>query len=250
MRLGVGPLEACTADHDIDLVLARVGPEAVPEQLHGAFGAVRLQHARAAKLHEAVARRLGSNQRRDIVLACRVETETALSNLLAQQAIGADDVRPAGPRPGVRSRAGLGAAILDKQVVADGVVGILVEAAHAGDHARRCTHLLVENFVAQPLSAEDVLAALSEAHLEIADAAVHLRRLLAHERQAFGARFLVERLQCQEATRRGVEEGIFLPSPSDAPGQAAHSGLPCDAHGGPFRDGDRRAAGGCAGMLP
>ena len=105
--VGVDPLEAGAADHDVDLVLAHVGPQAVPEQLHGALVAIGLQHARAAELHEAIARRAGGDQRGDVVLALRVEAVRAdLRHLLAQHAVGADDAVAAAPGPGADVLAG------------------------------------------------------------------------------------------------------------------------------------------------
>src|SRR5262245_21309436 len=46
----IGALEAGAADHDVDLVLAHIGPKAVPEKLDRALGAVGAKHARAPEL--------------------------------------------------------------------------------------------------------------------------------------------------------------------------------------------------------
>ena len=52
--VGIGAGEAGAADHHVDLVLAHVGPQAVPQQLDGPLVAIRLEHAGAAELHEAM----------------------------------------------------------------------------------------------------------------------------------------------------------------------------------------------------
>ena len=102
--VGIGAREAGAADHHVDLVLAHVRPQPVPEKLDRPLVAVRLEHAGAAELHEAIAR-LGRDQRRDVVFARAVEAERALGDFLTQHAIGADDLVARRPRPRVRSPA-------------------------------------------------------------------------------------------------------------------------------------------------
>ena len=110
------------------------------------------------------------------------------------------------------------------------VIGILIEAAHARDHARGGGHLLVEHLVAQPLGALDVLAPLGEADFEIADAPVDFRRRLADERQALRAGLFVQLAQREQAARSGREEGIALPPAGDVHSHPPHLRLPFDGH--------------------
>src|SRR5262249_8604182 len=54
MYARVGALEARTSDHHVDAVLAYVRPHPLPQELKRALVAVRLDHAEATELHEAV----------------------------------------------------------------------------------------------------------------------------------------------------------------------------------------------------
>ena len=72
MRRGVGAREAGAADHDVGAMLAHIGPHALPQQLERALVAIGLEHAGAAKLHEAVVGPSpGAAARCRIRLACR-----------------------------------------------------------------------------------------------------------------------------------------------------------------------------------
>ncbi len=89
--------------------------------------------------------RLG-DQRRQVVFARRIEAVVHRRDDLAQQAVGADDVRPVAGH----------AVVDDEQVVADRVIA--VDVALGGDHRRRRRgpHLVVEDLVAQRLRGSDL----------------------------------------------------------------------------------------------
>ena len=169
--VGIGAGQAGTTDHHVHLVLAHVCPQPVPKQLDRALVAIGLEHAGAAKLHEAMVR-LARDERRDVVFALRVEAERALGDFLAQHAVGADHLVAAQTAPWL---VGGGAALIDdEQVIADGVIGILIAATHLGAQRGNGRHLLVEHLIAQPLRELDVAPPPREAHFEAAYLAVHL----------------------------------------------------------------------------
>ena len=170
LRVGAG--EAGAADHDVGAVLAQIRPHALPQKLERALVAVRLEHAGAAELHEAVAPALRLDQRLDVVFALRVEAVIAIRHVLAQHAIGADHARPA-----PASSVGLVAAIDHEQMVEHFVEGVLVAARQHGERAGHRRHLLVEHLVAEALRLPDLALLARQAHFERADAAVDLWRL-------------------------------------------------------------------------
>ena len=172
VRARVGAGEAGAADHDVGAVLAQIRPHALPQKLERALVAIRLEHAGAAKLHEAVAPALRLDQRLDVVFALRVEAVIAVRHLLAQHAIGADHARPA-PAPSV----GRIAAIDHEQMVEHLVECVLVAARQHGERVGHRRHLLVEDFVAETLRLPDLALLARKPHFERADAAVNLRRL-------------------------------------------------------------------------
>ena len=173
MDRGVGSLEAGAADHHIGAMLAHIGPHTLPQQLERALVAIGLEHAGAAKLDE-LALGLGPEQRRDVVFALRVEPVIEIGHILAQQTIGADYLG-APPAPPI-----IGIAPVDhEQMVEDRVEFVLVAPREDGERAGRGRHLLVENFVAEPLRAPDLALLAGEPHLEVAEPAIDLRRLKA-----------------------------------------------------------------------
>ena len=172
VRARVGALEAGAADHHIDAVLAHVRPHALPEQLERALVAVGLEHAGAAKLHEAVVAALRLDQRQDVVFALRIKTVIEVSHLLAQHAISADHARPP-PAAAV-----IGVAMIDhEQMVEYGIEVILVAARQHGERVGHRRHLFVEHFVAEALRLPDLTLLAREPDFERADAAIDLRRM-------------------------------------------------------------------------
>src|SRR5262249_29405947 len=122
----------------------------------------RLQDAGPAQLEErAVA--MAGNQTVEREFAGRVETAVTLGDLLAEKAIGGDDLRLA--------KAALAAVVEHQHVVAEAIERIAVapgdQRAHIGD--RR--HLLVKHSIAQLLGAFDFLSRAGEAHLRVAQPA-------------------------------------------------------------------------------
>ena len=136
MRGRIGSRKARAAEHRVDAVMQRIGPDAAPEQLQRALAAIALGDAGAAELEETLAR-MARDQRADIEFAGAVETEIRLGDLLPQQAIGADDRRPSVDR---RHRA-----VDDDQVVADPVEAADVAPDQAGGRIRARAALLEED---------------------------------------------------------------------------------------------------------
>jgi hypothetical protein len=87
--IGIGALEACAADHGIDLVAHDIGPDTVPEELNRALVAVGGKHAGAAEFKK-FERTVFLQKLADIEFAFRVETAPGFRNALAQEPIGAD----------------------------------------------------------------------------------------------------------------------------------------------------------------
>src|SRR5665647_2690118 len=85
----IGAFKTGAADHDVEPVLADIGPDAVPQQFDGALVAVARQHAGAAELEKA---RIGMtlDQAGDIELVLAVEAAVPFRHVLPQQAVGAD----------------------------------------------------------------------------------------------------------------------------------------------------------------
>src|SRR5688572_23197801 len=208
--------EAGAADHDVDFVLAHVGPQPVPKQLDGALVAIGFQHAGATQLHEVVTRSR-SDKRRDVVFALRVEAERPLGHLLTQHAIRADYFLPAQAAPGLAGRDCR--LVNDEEMVADGVVGILVATAQLGPQRRHGRHLFVEDLVAQPLCALDVAPAARQTYLEITDLAVDFVRLA--QREDIAAR-VAQSAKRQKTTGDRLQLGTASQSAGHAPRGISH----------------------------
>ena len=78
----IDPGETRAADHDVAAMLAHIGPDPVPKELHSSPVAVRLQHAGPAEFHE-IAAGLGLDQRRDVVFALGVEAVVLVGDILS-----------------------------------------------------------------------------------------------------------------------------------------------------------------------
>ena len=100
MLFGVRTLEARAPDHHVDLVLADIRPQPVPQQLDRSLRAIGLEYAGTAQFQEPRAGGLVLDQWGDVVFALGVEAAAALGHFLAQQPVGADNlgVTAIGPR--------------------------------------------------------------------------------------------------------------------------------------------------------
>ena len=192
----------------------------MPQELDRALVAIGLEHAGAAELHEAVARPCGK-QRRDVVFALGIEAERVLGDLLAQHAVGADDLLALEPGPGIRWR--IRRVIDHEQMIAYGVIRILVAATQLRFEARHRRHLLVEHLVAQALRELYLAATVCETHLEVADLAVDLVRLARGERYAAAVAQCPQR---HETERYGLPLLAGRQSGGHAPGRKSHAASP------------------------
>ena len=181
VRVRISAFKTRAADHHIDLMLAHVGPKAMPKQFHRALVAVGREHARAPQFHKAVIGRLGGNQRRYVVFARGVKSEAALGHVLAQHAVSTNHLRQFGTSDG-RGFARF-IEVDHQQMIADRIVGIFIAAAELGETRRHRAHLFVENLIPQPLRHFDLGAGSCQPHFEISNPAVYFRRHEAFERQ-------------------------------------------------------------------
>src|SRR5262249_34803144 len=101
--------------------------------------------------------------------------QRTLGNLLAENAIRANHLLP--PESAPRFALGIRRVVYDKQVIAHGVVGVLVAPAQLGLEARDGRHLLVEDLIAQALSKADVAATAGQPDFKAADLSVDFVRL-------------------------------------------------------------------------
>jgi hypothetical protein len=157
--LGLRPMQAGAAEQQFDVVVQYVFRYAAPEQLHDGAGAVVGVDAGAAELQDLA--RI-AHERRDVVLARRIEAARAHRRAAAHQPIGSDHA--VGPAPQ--------GAVDHQQMVA-----VVVEAVELPSHllhlrGRLGVHLLDEHVVAQPLGRVQLLPRLREADLQIARAYV------------------------------------------------------------------------------
>jgi hypothetical protein len=102
----------------------------------------------------------------------RIEAAGALRHLLAENTIGANDLRLATPHPsaiGALVRRGVN----HQKMIANAVVAVLVATAQLCGEGRLGRHFPVEHVVAQTLGQLDVGPRARQPHLELAHAAIH-----------------------------------------------------------------------------
>ncbi len=158
-------VEARAAEHHVDPEMEDVGPDAVPEQLDRALVPIGLQHAGAAEFEEVEAR-MGVDDRLDVVFARRVEAPVPVGDLLAQQPVGAHDLR-------FRLAEGLRLHVVidDEQVIADEIVFVDVPPGEQGGAVGHGRHLLVEHLEPETLRPPDLRLGGGEPDLERAEPA-------------------------------------------------------------------------------
>src|SRR6266849_2255714 len=123
-----------------------VSPDAVPQQFHRAFIAIRRSHAGAAEF-EKFQIAVASNEGSDIEFAGAVESARSLRDVLTQQSIGADDRRRSLP---------LSCPVIDDQeMVAYRVEKVDVSPREIQRRVCDRRHLLVEHVVPQLLGPAD-----------------------------------------------------------------------------------------------
>ncbi len=171
MPLRIRALEACTAKHGVDAVVADIGPDAMPKQLNRALIPIGRKHAGAAKLKKAQAR-IGRNQRGNVKLALRVESAMTCGHILPQQSIGANDLRPA-----LAARI-QGRIVDDEKVITYRIEPVRIGAQQNMAHARACRHLLIKHLEAQALRAPQIKRAPRQPDLEITAPAKHSRQAI------------------------------------------------------------------------
>ena len=131
--------ERAATDEIARLAIAGVDDDAAPEQAEHAEMAVIAMHAGAAEFDQLATQRF---VRREIEFLLAVVAEMRGGELPGLEAIGADDFA--------------GVLLLDEQVVAVGVVGILIapERVRGGEPF---AEFEIEDFEAQPLRGEQIL---------------------------------------------------------------------------------------------
>jgi hypothetical protein len=145
MDARVVAVERGAAEHMPDRVRLQIAGDAAPQQGDRRIVAVRRGDAAAPELEQLPAGGRLRDQRRQVVLPRRIKAVVHRRHDLAQQAIGADDVRPLAGQ----------AVVDDEQVVADRVIAVDVAAQRDHRRGRRRPHLVVENLVAERLGGGD-----------------------------------------------------------------------------------------------
>ena len=155
----IGAVQRGAAEHMADVVRLEIGSDAAPEQRDGGIVAPRRGNAAAAEFEQLPAGDRLGDQWREVIFAGGIETVVRGGDRLAQQAIGADDMRAA-----------IKAVIDDEQMVADHVIRIDIAAfaRHGGSRSR--PHFIIEDLVAQRLGGGDFGLGDGEADIELADA--------------------------------------------------------------------------------
>ena len=207
--VGVGALEAGAADHDVEPVLADIGPDPVPQQFDGAPGAIARQHAGAAEFEKAQIR-MTIDQAGYVELVLAVESVMPFRHVLAQQAVGADHRLPAADR-------GPGGVIDHHQVVADLVEGILVAARQQRGGVGDRGAVLVEHAIAQLLGALHLALALGQPHLQRADPPQRGGRVRQPDRRAGAGQ---RRLEPGHRRLRGAADILRPQHPDQALGRS------------------------------
>jgi len=157
-------------EHKLNPVMADIGKKPLPEQIDNPFAAIGLEDAGAAKLQHPRPGEGGQHGRK-VIFPGGVEIRAmGRSNIAAQQAIGADNLRP-----NLAETADFPGMVDHDQMVADAVIGVDIAARDEGAGIRRRAHFLEEHLEAQALRPADILPRAREPHFQCADAPEALR---------------------------------------------------------------------------